>query len=60
MALEEEDIEIAVVVVVDESDAGAHDFGQVEVALGAVGMGEGEFDSGEPGFDWRLAAGDED
>ena len=42
------------------SDAGAHDFGHVEVALGAGGMGEREIDGGEPGIGRWLGAGDED
>ena len=60
VALEEQDVEVAVVVVVDERDAGAHDFGHVEFALGTAGMGEREFDDGEPGIGRWLGAGDED
>src|SRR5947207_1962261 len=54
-ALDKEDVEIAVVVVVEQRNAAAHDFGKIELSGGAVDVGEDETGLGG-GLDenWRC------
>ena len=64
LSLDDEDVEVAVVVVVEERDAGRHDFGVIELAGHAVEMREGQpgwrSGVGKPGLvvrRWSLAPG---
>ena len=56
--LNEKDVEVAVVVVVEERDAGAHLLGQVVLAGRAVDVGEGEAGGGRDSTKSGSAGGD--